>query len=60
MTRHRIDVCDKCKRYVKTIDSRKTDNVMNLFVENLSTLALDIVADEEGFRGGDVSLFRDK
>ena len=57
---HRIDVCDKCKRYVKTVDSRKTDNVMNLFVENLSTLALDIVADAEGFRGGDVSLFGEK
>ena len=57
---HRIDVCDKCKRYIKTIDIRKTDNAMNLLVENLSTLALDIVADKEGFRGGDVSLFREK
>lgn len=57
---HRIDVCDKCKRYIKTIDIRKTDNAMNLLVENLSTLALDIVADREGFRGGDVSLFREK
>jgi FdhE protein len=52
---HRIDVCDKCKRYIKTIDSRKTDSVMNLFVENLSTLALDIVADKEGFRGGNAA-----
>ena len=57
---HRIDVCDKCKRYIKTIDSRKTDNVMNLFVENLSTLALDIVANKEEFRGGGVALFREK
>jgi FdhE protein len=57
---HRIDVCDKCKRYIKTVDLRKTDNAMNLFVENLSTLALDIVADREGFQGGDVSLFREK
>ena len=57
---HRIDVCDKCKRYIKTIDLRKADNAMNLFVESLSTLALDIVADKEGFRGGDVSLFREK
>ncbi len=55
---HRIDVCDKCKRYIKTIDSRRMDNIMNLFVETLSTLALDIVADKEGFRGGDISLFR--
>jgi len=57
---HRIDVCDECKTYIKTIDSRKTDNVMNLFVENLSTLALDIVADKEGFRGGGVALFSEK
>jgi len=55
---HRIDVCDKCKRYIKTIDSRRMDNIMNLFVETLSTLALDIIADKEGFRGGDISLFR--
>jgi len=55
---HRIDVCDKCKRYIKTIDYRRMDNIMNLFVETLSTLALDIIADKEGFRGGDISLFR--
>ncbi len=54
---HRIDVCDKCKRYIKTIDSRRMDNIRNLFVETLSALALDIVADKEGFRGGDISLF---
>lgn len=57
---HRIDVCDKCKRYIKTIDSRKIESVGNLFIEYLSTLALDIVADKEGFKGGDVSLFREK
>jgi len=57
---HRIDVCDKCKRYIKTIDSRKIEDVMNLFVENLSTLELDIVADKDGFRGGDIFPFREK
>lgn len=57
---HRIDVCEKCKRYIKTIDCRKIDSGVNLFVENLSTLVLDIVADKEGYRGSDIFLFREK
>ena len=56
----RVDVCDKCKRYIKTIDNRKINKVTNLLVEYLSTLALDIVADKEGFRGGDIFLFTEK
>ncbi|MCK5570095.1 MAG: formate dehydrogenase accessory protein FdhE, partial [Spirochaetes bacterium] len=57
---HRIDVCDKCKRYIKTIDFRKGGSFMNLFVENLATLEMDIVADKEGFQGGDIFLSREK
>jgi len=57
---HRIDVCDKCKRYIKTIDTRKGGNVMSLFVENLATLELDIVAEKEGFEGGDIFLLKEK
>ena len=49
---HRVDVCDSCKRYIKTIDSRQMSSGINLFVENLSTLALDIVAQKEGFLNG--------
>ncbi len=45
----RVDVCDKCKRYIKTVDARKSHKRQNLFVENLATLALDIVAKKEGF-----------
>ena len=47
---HRMDVCDKCKGYIKTIDTRKAHNEINLLVENLSTLALDVVAQKEGFQ----------
>ncbi len=47
---HRVDVCDRCKRYIKTIDSRQMNSGINLFVENLSTMALDIVAEKEGFQ----------
>ena len=57
---YRVDICDKCKRYIKTVDARKTGQVMNLLVENLATLALDIVAVKEGFLGGNISLFRIK
>jgi len=46
---HRVDVCDRCKRYIKTLDSRQMNSGINLFVENLSSLALDIVAEKEGF-----------
>ena len=56
----RIDVCDKCKRYIKTIDFRKGGSFMNLFIENLATLELDIVADKEGFQGGDIFLLKEK
>lgn len=51
---YRVDVCDRCKRYTKTIDARKAESLRNLFVEDLVTLLLDIVAEKEGFvsRGG--------
>ncbi len=47
---HRVDVCDRCKRYIKTIDCRQINRRINMFAENLSTLALDIVAEKEGFQ----------
>ena len=51
---YRVDVCDKCKRYTKTVDARKTESIRSLLVEDLATLPLDIVAEKEGFvsRGG--------
>lgn len=51
---YRVDVCDRCKRYTKTIDARKAESLRNLFVEDLATLLLNIVAEKEGFvsRGG--------
>jgi len=51
---YRVDVCDGCKRYTKTIDARKAESIRSLFVEDLISLPLDIVAEKEGFvsRGG--------
>jgi FdhE protein len=48
---HRVYVCDNCKKYVKTIDQRKMEKPEDLDLgwENLNTLALDLVAEKEGF-----------
>ncbi len=48
---HKVYVCDKCKKYVKTIDQRKMENPddLDLGWENHNTLALDLVAEKEGF-----------
>lgn len=47
----RVYVCDKCKKYLKTIDQRKLDQpeALDLGWESLSTLALDLAAQNEGF-----------
>ncbi len=46
---YRIDLCDKCHQYIKTIDYRnlaESDPV----VEDLATLHLDLLADEKGYK----------
>ncbi len=49
---YRVDVCDKCKRYIKTIDTRKVKRPVYSFVEQISTLHLDMLAQEQGLRSG--------
>ena len=46
---HRIDVCEKCHQYIKTIDLRKTE-APDLSVEDLATLHLDMLASQRGYR----------
>jgi FdhE protein len=48
----RVDVCDKCKRYIKTIDERKMpeDKIPDFSLENVNTLYLDIVAQKDGYK----------
>ncbi|MDY6954045.1 MAG: formate dehydrogenase accessory protein FdhE, partial [Thermodesulfobacteriota bacterium] len=48
----RVDVCDQCKRYVKTIDTRKMKRPMHPYVEQISTLHLDMLAREKGLESG--------
>jgi len=49
---YRVDVCDNCHKYIKTVDARKTDRPVNPFVEQISTLHLDMLAQEEGLESG--------
>ena len=47
----RVYVCDKCKKYVKTIDQRKMEKPedLDLHWESVDTLFLDLVARREGY-----------
>ncbi len=47
---YRVDLCDQCKGYIKTIDSRKLDYEPFLDLEDIITIHLDILALEKGFR----------
>ena len=47
---YRIDVCDKCKGYIKTVDSREISHEIVPAVEDLATLHLDMVAEENGYK----------
>ena len=47
--KYRVDVCNVCNKYIKTVDFRKTEKKPNLDVEDIATLHLDILADEEGY-----------
>lgn len=47
---YRIDVCEKCKRYIKTVDSRQLSEEIFLPVEDIGTLHLDILAANKGFK----------
>lgn len=47
---YRVDLCDKCKQYIKTVDSRKFDHEPDLHIEDIITIHLDILANEKGFK----------
>ncbi len=46
---YRADLCDKCKKYIKTIDTRKTERIIYPPFEHIATLHLDIKAKEMEF-----------
>ena len=47
---YRVDVCDNCKQYIKTVDSRKLDYEPDLPLEDIMTIHLDILASENGYK----------
>ena len=52
-TANRVDVCEKCKRYIKTLDTREMAGKVIPIIEDMGTLYLDVLAQEEGYlRGG--------
>ena len=48
---YRIDFCDQCGRYIKTLDERKRGDRGEVIpaVEDVATLYLDIAAENEGY-----------
>lgn len=49
---YRVDVCDKCKKYIKTVDARKADRILYPPLEQVLTLHLDMKAKEMGLESG--------
>ncbi|MBI5166402.1 MAG: formate dehydrogenase accessory protein FdhE [candidate division NC10 bacterium] len=45
----RIDICERCRGYIKTVDSRKISGEVVPFIEDLGSLHLDIIAIKEGY-----------
>lgn len=47
---YRVDLCKKCKGYIKAVDFRKFKRESFPEVENLATLHLDLLAQREGYK----------
>jgi FdhE protein len=47
---YRVDLCDQCTSYLKTIDSRRLDYEPFLDLEDIVTIHLDILALKKGYR----------
>jgi FdhE protein len=48
----RVDLCDGCKKYLKTLDSRETERMIYPPLEQISSLHLDYKAKEMGYQSG--------
>jgi FdhE protein len=51
---YRVDACEKCKTYIKTIDIKKTSRTIYLPLENQSTPYIDLKFTEMGYRTGNI------
>jgi len=52
---YRLYVCEVCKHYLKAIDLRKATHRVVLAAEPLLTVAMDLAAQEQGYKAGDLS-----
>ncbi|MEW6586108.1 MAG: formate dehydrogenase accessory protein FdhE, partial [Nitrospirota bacterium] len=52
---YRIDLCDQCHQYIKTVDSRRLGYESDLTLEDITTVHLDILASEKGFKRAGLS-----
>lgn len=52
----RVEVCDRCGGYIKTLDQRHGGQLamprVDLYLEDARTLQLDLLAEQEGYRRG--------
>ena len=46
---YRVETCQKCKKYIKTVDMEELDEEIVPCVEDIGTLYLDILAQKEGY-----------
>ncbi|MBP7734378.1 MAG: formate dehydrogenase accessory protein FdhE [Spirochaetes bacterium] len=55
---YRVEVCDKCKRFIKTVNTQKLSRPVYLPLECIATPYIDVRFDEMGYRNGNVSVDR--
>jgi len=48
---YRVDVCDRCRKYLKCVDLRQTGRVFFAPLEHAATVHLDLKAREAGYTG---------
>ncbi|MDY6850517.1 MAG: formate dehydrogenase accessory protein FdhE [Thermodesulfobacteriota bacterium] len=47
---YRVDICETCNMYIKTVDFRALDKVSFPLLDDLESLTLDLLAQAEGFK----------
>lgn len=50
---YQIYTCDKCKGYIKTFDERQNKRSIDMYIANIETIYLDMLAQEKGYSNHD-------
>lgn len=50
---YQVYVCSKCKGYLKTYDERSGASLVDMYIANMETVYLDILAQEKGYTNHD-------